>query len=307
MTINEIENIVHSLCKRHPNLTEDTLVTLLTSGGWEDKVIKDAISLFRTKDSQIGNRTDVVKSAETKPHVSEVVSVATQVENHGEENNKAVLTSAENITYYDGKGEEEIIPLNLGIEIEKIEEDKNKIVNRALTPTQILPNSSSSTVLQAESSAPSEVQTTETPTHLDLNTLQETTTEPQSLIQPENITTPRVTHTEIPPDLPMRPFESSTHVWPFSKYIETFHNETAPPKEVTEKAVTNETSPVNSHPPEKSNTTSTHNMEHDLVVKRPVIKRTGFDGEDEGLIFLTGSMLFIIIMLLAYMYANGRL
>jgi hypothetical protein len=37
------------------------------------------------------------------------------------------------------------------------------------------------------------------------------------------------------------------------------------------------------------------------------LKRTGFDGEDEGLIFLTGIALLIVLLLLAYMYSNGRI
>jgi hypothetical protein len=43
------------------------------------------------------------------------------------------------------------------------------------------------------------------------------------------------------------------------------------------------------------------------IIKKIKIKRTGFDGEDEGLIFLTGTTLLIILLLLAYMYSNGRL
>ena len=59
MTITEIESTLRELRARHQNLNEGTLVTLLTAGGWEDKIIKEAITLFRItqegKKEEVGN------------------------------------------------------------------------------------------------------------------------------------------------------------------------------------------------------------------------------------------------------------
>src|SRR4051812_9681813 len=46
MTLHEIEETVRTLASRHEKLDEATLVTLLRAGGWEDKEIADAKTIF---------------------------------------------------------------------------------------------------------------------------------------------------------------------------------------------------------------------------------------------------------------------
>jgi hypothetical protein len=97
-------------------------------------------------------------------------------------------------------------------------------------------------------------------------------------------------YVEIPDDLPMRPFESAPHIWPFSKYKQVFHGDVMPPLSEEERILANK-----NMPPKK------------VLTKKVVVKRAGFDGEDEGLILMTGFSLLVIILLLAYMYSNGRI
>jgi ATP-dependent Clp protease ATP-binding subunit ClpB len=47
MTLSEIETILEELALRHQNLNTELLTTLLLSAGWEDKNIKEAITLFK--------------------------------------------------------------------------------------------------------------------------------------------------------------------------------------------------------------------------------------------------------------------
>lgn len=52
MTISEIENTLQILIKRHPDLNEVMLIKLLTAGGWENITIRDAVSLFKSRDGK---------------------------------------------------------------------------------------------------------------------------------------------------------------------------------------------------------------------------------------------------------------
>ncbi len=117
-----------------------------------------------------------------------------------------------------------------------------------------------------------------------IQSVQEKPKEPESLITPPEV--PFVSKQISPPDnLPLKPFETTSKVIPLAEYKEVFHNE-------KEEVATPAPLPVTKE-------------EKDTV--KVTVKRSGFDGEDEGLIVLTGFMLLIILLLLTYMYTNGRL
>ena len=50
MTLSDIETTLGELAVRHENLDAQLLETLLRAAGWEDKVIKEALMLFKTFD-----------------------------------------------------------------------------------------------------------------------------------------------------------------------------------------------------------------------------------------------------------------
>jgi hypothetical protein len=91
----------------------------------------------------------------------------------------------------------------------------------------------------------------------------------------------------IPDNLPLRPFESSPHVVPFSKYKETFYKEEAVPVLPVK---IEENNNHNVHPPEQVE-----------------IRKTPLSKGDESIAILAGIMLLVIMLLLGYMYGNGRL
>lgn len=100
----------------------------------------------------------------------------------------------------------------------------------------------------------------------------------QESLLPEREVAPRTEENHIPDNLPLRPFESSPHVWPFSRYKEVFHGDVMPEEEKV----------VEEKPKKK------------VYVVPP-------DEEDTKLVYIAIMLFVIIVLLLGYMYALGRL
>lgn len=217
MTLHEIEETLHTLQSRHSDLNEQMLVTLLRSGGWEEKNIQEAIFLFRSE----GGKTEEIQ-AETLPSLQRGPVFMPQT-------------------------------------------DENHLLS-------------------------------------DHN--QEKAEEPQSLIEPSPLPA-QAKKEELPHNLPLRPFETSEHVWPFSRYKDVFYGdiETKPLKEEAgkEPAVTAEAE------------TKTEEVQVVKKEERPTavpeveIVPVPLTKGDEGLVILACIMLLAILLLLGYMYSNGRL
>lgn len=107
--------------------------------------------------------------------------------------------------------------------------------------------------------------------------------EPQSLIFPE-LEQVSKTESSLPDNLPLRPFETTPHVWPFSRYKDVFYGEVMPTLSSEEKKEA-----------EKQ------------VIKQIHVEQVPLTKKDEGLIVLASTMLLVILILLGYMYSNGRL
>jgi hypothetical protein len=58
MTLKEIENTLETLTLRHESLSESTLVILLRAGGWDEKIVRDAVAIFRRKKNRTGHEKD---------------------------------------------------------------------------------------------------------------------------------------------------------------------------------------------------------------------------------------------------------
>lgn len=323
MTIAEIESILRSLCIRHPNLDDQLLVTLLTAGGWEDKVIRDALSLFRSSPQKYkpsiatveltsSHKTVEQKGITTQTEVSEsgiavpqtLSSTPRTVSETGRDQNVPVKDSAD-MVYYDSAGQEEK-------EIEILPEVQ---VVRQKPDTDLLPVAVLKEFVDIHSEKKSELQETQIvdetvkpqvlsnnvnavdQDHVSVHSVT-SNTDPVSLIVPVQEQR-SVTQVEPPENLPLKPFESTPHIWPFSKYKEVFHGEVMTPLPPDERTLVNEVNQIT-----KPVATKTEEIHPQKKIK---IKRTGFDGEDEGLIFLTATTLLIILLLLAYMYGNGRI
>ncbi len=236
MTIHEIQSTLDTLRARHPYLDEALLSTLLSSGGWDEQSIREAITLFRSGKE----RTDTLL-----PEMADTHHMLTE---HNDSTQPFVEIPQEKEII------QEVVP-----EVVKISEEipEETIISEVVEPE--MPH----VIEQQEPEVPQ--------------------VEPQSLIVEELPNIPKV-QGEPPHNLPVRPFESTPHVWPFSRYKDVFYGEVMPKLSVPEHVEAEK-----------------QKVEHIHVEPVPLTKK------DEKLIVLASTMLLIIILLLVYMYSNGRL
>jgi hypothetical protein len=317
MTLTEIETILQQLATRHPNLDTVLLTTLLSSAGWEEKTIKEAVVLFAQRKPAIQNLV-----VSTQKNIVTVVQQPTT----------SVVDSVkkeEPLTFLQPDGSEEgVLPVfsnetikrNEPPKIEKKnidEQTKGKMVIKKEEPEpqkEVVEEIKPVVVtLEKEQLAPVvvpvvEVIKVEPVVEQVIATPQVKEKEPESLIVHEEIPVRR-THekdVEIPSNLPLLPFESSPHIWSFSKYKDMFHKDALHKEEIQlitvmpreEKSTV--TAPVKGLQEVSVNTPQVQDKEVSLE-KIPMTKG------DESLVFLAGMMLFAIILILGYMYSNGRL
>ena len=339
MTLSEIENTLAELVSRHPNLDIGLLQTLLLSAGWEDKNIQEALVLFRKKGTGGLSRTQEVheeglqKAIQTPPPqiVSEKLQeeitfyqpdgreegqlhsfadLPTTKENNVEQNVKKAEPLQETpppLLGVDTKGGTEgSLPQKIDLDL-SLDEKKHDIQEEQVR------------VFVDEEAKEKPLETRfENVDLINVTTLEEIAAqskeekdmgevrleEPQSLIKHEEFL-PKTSSQKvvaIPEDLPLLPFESSPHNWSFSHYKDVFHgggvensNHTDNP-EIIKKEI------VSIRP------TSVQVMSK--VFKEPIevdLERVPMDKKDESLVFLAGTMLLVIILILGYMYSNGRL
>lgn len=248
MTLHEIEETLDQLSSRHSSLDEAMLVTLLRSGGWEEKNIQEALMLFRSGGAMPRAEEAAQKTIPLPPLQEEPTLMPPVDENHLLEEGSDDLSR---------------------------EEEKQE-------------------------TAPSE---------------------PQSLVEP--VPEPVIgKKEELPHNLPLRPFETSEHIWPFSRYKDVFYGETEPESQPVVAAVPEakkEESKVETTITETSSAPSQTEVKKEETIPAPVatlppsssLKKGGTPASltkgDEKLIVIACGMLVIILLLLGYMYSNGRL
>lgn len=281
MSISEIESILQSLRTRHPDLDEKMLEVLLLAGGWDSSIIRDTLLLFKTGQKNISSGVEkaatfngvvpspvkaIVEKSEEKIENKDVVSAAVTI---NQEEVLPPLVETNDLVYItnDGKEEGQLVSDNkTPEEFRRKEDEPQKITSHVEVINDSLKDVSVNVVESTVS---------------DNQNKKEKSTE--SLIHPVAVTE-RNKEVEIPGNLPLKPFESTPHVWSFSKYNDVFYGEVMPPVTIEEK--------YRRHTP---------TVEHFSLEKEPLNKK------DEGLVLLAGSMLLVIILLLGYMYSNGRI
>lgn len=296
MTLSEIENILEDLSKRHANLDKELLTTILLASGWEDKFIKDALVLFgqRKKKEQM-LPSSVVSTQAVDPSVkTEITFYKTDGEEEGElkvfDDSKPVVTKSTP----DAVPSPEVVSVSESV---VIPEGAEVVTITTSTPSEELVENTREI---KENIQPTNVAPVKEEWPL------ERTEEPESLIVHEEVSRPEVktnAESSIPGNLPLLPFESSPHIWSFSKYKDVFHGEVTPPPQpasVETKQVV-AAPQVTEMPLQVINAAPIPPDEEISVEKTPMTK------SDESLVFLAGVMLLGIILILGYMYSNGRL
>jgi hypothetical protein len=211
------------------------LVTLLTAGGWDGAMIRDALTIYSsTKDKQDSTTSGLLFPATEKDNVLPEIA----------DNTHSLLEH-----------------------------------NPEMFSTE--------TVLQEK---------------------EKTEGEPQSLIDTV-IEKPNLQkeEQEIPDNLSIRPFESTENVWPFSRYKDVFHGDTM--VKTNEKIEKEEEKPKVPIPTtiQATEEPKKHIIEKHIVIDKIRIAKTPLSRKEEGLVILASTMLVLVIMLLSYMYINGRL
>lgn len=253
MTLHEIEDTIQDLTSRHTGLDEGMLVTLLRAGGWEEKDIADAKTLFKGRVS-----SSVVEETHTEVAVEEK-------------------------KLPDGLDASHLLP------------EHNEQVPLVIEPISAYEGSPS--LVEASDHGKKEA---------------------------------------IPHNLPLRPFETSEHIWPFSRYRDVFYGEqeheeqkqsTLPPQSAKEEAVLPTPEPAHQpvvvvtpllikkeapdagifKPAPTAVLTPVPLPPSEKRIEAEVSSKEKHSHTDENLVVLACFMLFAVLLLLGYMYSNGRL
>lgn len=240
MTLTETEEILRTLATRHPGLDDVMLVTLLRAGGWEEKEIQVARTLFSQMDLPKERSTSEQGGLLALP---EEMMLPAQVDNDH------LLVSG------DPAKEKQPLPSPI---VEKVSEPQSLRVSIEGHPKR----------------------------------------------------------DELPHDLPLRPFETSDHIWPFSRYKEIFFGDTHEEKSDLKPA----TAPVLPELPEKKKEEpvapvklSAPSFAKEGSRISPLLERKSSNeiyhssNGDKKLVIIAVAMLAAVLFVLGYMYSNGRI
>lgn len=250
MTVNEIETTLQSLYKRHENLNEATLLTLLKSGGWDEKMIRDAVHIHRritSPDKTFGDQ-ESVDIKDFLPVIQESPVFIPEVDS-----THLLLDHYDHVDVIQPAAVESKV--NKIPESEVIIEEKQSLV----TPEK------------EQNTKPSDI---------------------KGVVRKNN---------EPPHNLPLKPFEATPHTWQFDRYKSVFYGDVEEEIVEEKKEVKQEIKPVQQIPvdEEKKLETSVHHVVH--MAPAPLTR------DDEKLVILAAVMLIAILLLLGYMYSQGRI
>lgn len=323
MTLSEIETILEELSARHTNLSQELLTTLLVSAGWEDKTIKEAIVLFNQRaakkstlsatDTLKSNATTVTPLSATNQSSSQE-TVITFLQPDGTE-------EGELHAFADVPSKEKVRPvvniekkIEVAPEVPSPEPVKSEVIeikDKEVTAPQSVQShyvEQPKVILEQKVVPVVDVHIVPTQSTVPSQTVVPTPNEPQSLIPQEELVEKRNSEksAEIPGNLPLLPFESSPHIWSFSKYKDVFHSDAPLKEEIKVISVMPQEEKVLQNPLPGSPTEQKHVVipHEDRAV---IVEATPLPKDDKPLVFLAGTMLLAIILILGYMYSNGRL
>ena len=207
MTLKEIENTLETLTLRHESLSESTLVILLRAGGWDEKLVRDAVAIFRRNRNGVGKdgeREVFFPALQEEPVLPPEIDSAHLLPEHA--------------------GEESLV-----VPVSNVEEVANPVAR---------------------------------PGHDDQ---------------------------DLPHNLPLKPFESTPHVWPFAKYKSFFYGDVPAPQQ---------------EPPHVEEAVASTGPVHRTHI---TLEPTPLSKDEHRLVVLAVCTFLAIVLFLGYMYSNGRL
>lgn len=295
MNLTDVEKAVVELSSRHPDLNKEFLRTLLEASGWDGKNIKEAEVILSARlaiptqgKSGLGFPASRILTNQTAK------TDITFFHPDGTEEGDLAIQESDEVGIKEKNLETKLIEVDPKVDLSEKEKELSAemtVENGGLGPH--VQNASSEKVV--------------------------TFAKEESLIVSADRPRPSLRTADIPENLPLVPFESSPHVWSFGRYKDTFHpdQDVAPEVRIEPviQAKQQEEKQIESHletltvpvvnlevKPEISHVAQQvpHEPEIDFE-KTPITKG------DESLVVLAGVMLLAIMLILGYMYSNGRL
>lgn len=312
MNLTDIEKAVVELSLRHPSLTKEFLRTLLEASGWEEKHIKEAQIIYAAHISAASPRTAVATTSlvpsvsETDTRLPETVVSVNKESNSGD------------ITFLRSDGTEEG---ELHVEevenVEKREKKEEKVAH--FVSEDIAEEKALTKVEQITPMEKTEGREDESSKVVPLEEELSKRVEEESLIKEivPSRQEKQSNWSELPDNLPLVPFESAPHVWSLGRYKDTFYSESKV-KEKKVETVTTTTAYVEEKKEVSAPVPVVTERPTPLVVSQPIphkkepeveidYEKTPISTGEESLVVLAGIMLLAIMLILGYMYGNGRL
>lgn len=303
MNLTEIEKAVVELSFRHPRLTKEFLRTLLEAAGWEEKHIKEAQIIFT---AHLARTVSIRKEQEVS---SEDLSVSLVHQNDSAKVNDMTFLRS------DGTEEGELHIDEPKGEDERESKESAPHTSQEVTAEEKVPATAERVVAEVvkEKNEDSEKEVTAGEAEPLEEREEESLVKSDISLRPEKV----AAWSELPDNLPLVPFESAPHVWSLGRYKDTFYGGPKveekkveiPPaaavyaKEQTEVPVLVSVVTETPKPPVINQPT--------LVQKEPEVEldfeKTPISKGEESLVVLAGVMLLAIMLILGYMYGNGRL
>lgn len=112
----------------------------------------------------------------------------------------------------------------------------------------------------------------------------------------------------IPNNLPLKPFESSPHVWQFSKYKDVFYGNDHIEEKNIEASMFDADKKNEEHSTKKGITLQEEIKTEEIPGDIPNISLTKvpLTKKDEGIVVVGGMLVLVVILLILYMYSQGR-
>lgn len=294
MTIAEIESTIKILSVRHKNLDESLLVTLLVSGGWESKMIEDALFIYRSsyKKNEI---PDTIKSSDFSVKKTADISSSDLVyfDDEGKEVSQIDPSFYEEVTV-----ERPVLEKVYGTEISKTPQDEGLLSvseNTNFDSNQNIEHQNDVNNIFVPDIADSKIEAIPEPNEKEISSL---------IVQKEENFFKR--KESAPPDnLPLKPFDSAPHIWPFSKYKEIFEKDVdriSHQEEVGQNNIIKEQEVVNEIPKNEALKNEPIKSDHLQTLE----KEKKLEKEDLSLLFIVILTILVISLLIIYMYSNGR-
>jgi hypothetical protein len=302
MNLTDVEKAVVELSSRHPDLTKEFLRTLLEASGWEEKHIKEAGVILTARLNLSQNQREIPSPVAPLLPSLPPQSVSTS---HSIPVADPIPAETENsFTFFHPDGTEEgMLTIPETVEVKRVE-DKESVAHQKEDKNSLTSNDEvSEFILEKEPEPePERVVAIE-----------------ESLVVKKDIPRRNAPAVDIPDNLPLVPFESSPHIWSFGRYRDTFHRDqtedTASVLALKKEEVIINSFPVLENSKElvyQKEAVSTPEHVTQVVNLSPKnveidFEKTPITKGDQSLVVLAGIMLLAIMLILGYMYSNGRL